>query len=54
MAVVEQEVAQSSNGEVRRTLKDDMWEDPEDTPVEVWRCLGERPFEFLTRTIKGR
>ncbi|GLD48595.1 uncharacterized protein AKAME5_000254900 [Lates japonicus] len=54
VTIVDQEVAKISKGEVRRALKrmkSGKAVDPDDIPVEVWKCLGEVAVEFLTRTF---
>ena len=48
------ELAKISQAEVRKTskrIKSRKTAGPEDTPVEVRKCLGEEAVEFLARTV---
>uniref|UniRef100_A0AAR2LU20 Reverse transcriptase domain-containing protein n=1 Tax=Pygocentrus nattereri TaxID=42514 RepID=A0AAR2LU20_PYGNA len=50
--IVDQEVQRISKVEVRAALKrmkNGKAVGPDDIPVEVWRCLGEKAVDFLTR-----
>ena len=54
VAVVDGEVAEISQAEVRRALKrmkSGKAVGPDDIPVEAWKCLGEVAVQFLTRTF---
>ena len=49
---VEQEVGKIIKDEVRKALKrmkNGKAVGPDDIPLEVWKCLGERTVEFLTK-----
>ena len=52
MGIVNQEVWWISKEEVReamKRMKSGKVVGPDDTPVEAWRCLGEKAVEFLMR-----
>ena len=54
VAVVDKEVAEISQAEVRRALKrmkSGKAVGPDDISVEAWKCLGEVAVQFLTRTF---
>ena len=49
MEIVEWEVRKISKGEVREVLQKMKAVGPDDLPVEVWKCPGERAVEFLMK-----
>lgn len=50
---VNQIVQRISKDEKRATMKSEEVLGPNDIPVEVWRCVGERAVDFLSRLFNS-